>query len=204
MPANTAAGGQIGCCICLANRQAWPWATVDSLPTEGVVLESSTNGGWSWATIGSYASPDCYTWTGVALPIPAVAQAPAASFRWRQLSNDGTNYDHWALDSVIIATETTAPQIVMGPQSQRAAGGDPASLSVAAVGIPPCSYQWRLNGTDINDATASSLVWEAVQLTNAGTYSVLISNSLGAAMSSNAVLTVFVPVCTPSPDGLVS
>ena len=177
---------------------------VNNLPADGVVLECSTNGGGSWTALGNYNTSAYYNWTGVAMPIPAVAQAPAALFRWRQLSNSGTNYEHWALDNVIVGTGSMAPKIVMDPQSQNVAVGDPASLSVAAVGTPPLSYQWLLNGTNIDGATASSLVWTNIQLTNAGTYSVLVSNNLGTVLSSNAVLTVYVPVCAPPSGGLVS
>ena len=92
------------------------------------MLESSTNGGGSWTAIGNYDTTAYYNWTGVVLPIPAVAQAPAALFRWRQLSNSGANYDHWALDNVVIGTGSMAPEIVMDPQSQTVVGGDPASL----------------------------------------------------------------------------
>jgi hypothetical protein len=204
IPINTSGGGQIGFCIRLANGSAWPWAQVDDLPAEGVVLECSTNGGGSWTVLGNYDTPAYYNWTGVVLPIPAAAQAPAALFRWRQLSNSGTNYDHWALDNVVVGTGSMAPRIVMDPQSQNAAVGDPAGLNVAAVGSAPLSYQWLLNGSNISGATASSLVWTNVQLTDAGTYSVLVSNSVGSVTSSNAVLTPYVPVCAPPPAGLVS
>jgi hypothetical protein len=204
VPINTSGGGEIGFCIRLANGPGWPWTRVDNLPAEGVVLECSTNGGGSWTGIGSYDSPVYYNWTGVVLPVPLAAQGPATLFRWRQLSNDGTNYDHWALDNVVIGTGSMAPKIVMDPQSQNAAAGDPASLSVAAVGTPPLNYQWFLNGTNINGATASSLVWTNVQLTDAGSYSVLVSNSVGSTTSSNAVFTVYIPVCSPPPPGLVS
>jgi nitrogen fixation protein len=105
---------------------------------------------------------------------------------------------------VVIGTGSMAPKVVMDPQSQNAAAGDPVSLSVAAVGTAPLSYQWLLNGTNISGATASSLVWTNVQLTDAGTYSVLVSNSVGTTTSSNAVFTVYIPVCTPPPLGLVS
>jgi Concanavalin A-like lectin/glucanases superfamily/Pro-kumamolisin, activation domain/Reelin subrepeat B/Immunoglobulin domain/HYR domain/Viral BACON domain len=204
IPINTSSGGQIGFCLRLANGPAWPWAQPDNLPAEGVVLECSTNGGGSWTAIGNYDTPVYYNWTGVAFPIPAVAQAPATLFRWRQLSNSGTNYDHWALDNVVINTDSIAPQIVMDPQGQTVAAGDPASLSVAAVGTPPLSYQWLLNGTNVNGATASSLAWADVQLSDAGTYSVLVSNNLGSALSSDARLSVYVVPCAPPPPGLVS
>jgi len=133
-----------------------------------------------------------------------VAQAPAALFRWRQPSNSGTNYDHWALDNVVIGTGSMAPTIVMNPQSQNVAVGDPATLSVAAVGSPPLSYQWLMNGASISGATANSRVWTNIQVTDAGTYLVLVSNNIGSVMSSNAVLTVYVPVCAPPAPGLVS
>jgi hypothetical protein len=81
IPINTSGGGQIGFCIRLANGSAWPWAQADNLPSEGVVLECSTNGGGSWTAIGNYDTPAYYNWTGVALPVPVVAQAPAALFR---------------------------------------------------------------------------------------------------------------------------
>ena len=204
VPINTSGGGEIGFCIRLADGSGWPWTRVDNLPAEGVVLECSTNGGGSWTSIGSYDSPVYYNWTGVVLPVPLAAQGPATLFRWRQLSSSGANYDHWALDNVIIGTGLMAPKIVMDPQSQTVATGDAASLTVAAVGTQPLSYQWLLNGTNLNGATTSALAWTSVQLTDAGTYSVLVSNSVGSAMSTNAVLTVYVPVCAPPSAGLVS
>ena len=204
IPINTSGGGQIGFCIRLADGSAWPWAQVDNLPAEGVVLECSTNGGGSWTAIGSYDTPAYYNWTGVVLPVPALAQAPATLFRWRQLSNSGTNYDHWALDNVVIGTGPMAPRIVMDPQSQSVAMGNMATLSVAALGTQPLSYQWLLNSANINGATASSLILTNARLADSGTYSVFLSNSVGTATSSNAVLTVYVPVCAPPPAGLVS
>jgi hypothetical protein len=200
VPVNTAGGGEIGFCIRLANGAAWPWAQVDSLPAEGVVLETSTNGGGSWTALGNYDTSACYNWTGVALPIPVTAQGPAVLFRWRQLSNDGTNYDHWALDNVVIGSGAMAPRIVMDPQNQTVVQADSASLTVAAIGAQPLNYQWLFNGSNIIGATASSLVISNAQFADAGNYSVFLSNSVGTAVSSNAVLTVNPPPpCTPPP-----
>jgi hypothetical protein len=47
-----------------------------------------------------------------------------------------------------------------------------------------------LNGTNIIGATATSLALNNVQVSNAGAYSVRITNQFGAVTSSNAVLTV--------------
>jgi hypothetical protein len=68
-----------------------------------------------------------------------------------------------------------------------------ASLVVAASSSAPLSYQWQFYGTNIFGATNSTLTFTSVELTNAGVYSVLVSNSVGVATSSNAVLQVLPP-----------
>jgi len=204
LPINTTSGGVIGFSIRLGSGSAWPWEEVDSFPSEGVVLECSTNSGLSWVTLDQYASTAYYDWTAVTLAIPAAAQAPATLFRWRQLSHSGAIYDHWALDNVITVAEDMAPEIVAQPQSRNVAVGDPATLTVQAFGTQPLTYQWFKNATPLAGATASSLAWTNTQMTDAGTYSILVSNRVGTATSSNAVLSVYIPVCVPPSPGLVS
>jgi hypothetical protein len=64
------------------------------------------------------------------------------------------------------------------------------TYSVAAQGLPRPRYQWRCNGIPIPGAVRPSLTLTNLQLTNAGTYSVVVSNGLQTLTSSNAVLTV--------------
>lgn len=74
----------------------------------------------------------------------------------------------------------------------------------------PTSYQWMFNGTNvIPGATASSLTITNVQMANAGTYSVVLSNAYNLVSSSNALLTVL-PVLqignvivNPEPTGAI-
>jgi hypothetical protein len=84
----------------------------------------------------------------------------------------------------------TPPSIVTQPQSQAARIGWTATFTVAATGTAPLAYQWRLGGTNLAGATSSVLVLTNVQTASAGTYSVLVSNTVGSVLSSNAVLTV--------------
>jgi Concanavalin A-like lectin/glucanases superfamily/Bacterial Ig domain/Immunoglobulin domain len=78
-------------------------------------------------------------------------------------------------------------------------------FGVIAAGTQPIAYQWRLNGTNLAAATVSSLVLTNVQVAQAGAYSVLLSNSVGTLLSSNAILTVIpAPPCATPPPGLVS
>jgi hypothetical protein len=61
---------------------------------------------------------------------------------------------------------------------------------VRAAGDPPLYYQWLKDAAPIEGATAPSLVLTNLQATNAGNYSVVITNDYGSTSSSNAYLTV--------------
>ena len=105
---------------------------------------------------------------------------------------------------------TTAPQITASPASQNAFVGATVSMIVAATGSPLLGYQWQLNGTNLSNvgnisgATARILTLANLALTNAGTYTVIVSNALGSASNSNtpAVLSVSsaAPAITSSPS----
>jgi pectate lyase len=87
----------------------------------------------------------------------------------------------------------TAPSITADPASQTAAVGDPAAFDVAAAGTDPLVFQWRLGGAPISGATSATLTLPSVQLSDAGTYTVTVSNSAGAVTSNPATLTVIAP-----------
>ena len=87
-------------------------------------------------------------------------------------------------------TTTNPPVITAQPQSQGIATGNSVTFSVGVTGTAPLSYQWLFNGTNISGATTNPLTLANVQLTNAGNYSVIITNIAGSVTSSVAVLTV--------------
>ena len=102
-------------------------------------------------------------------------------------------------------TALSAPFVVTQPISQTVTVGGTAAFSVTASGTAPLNYQWQLNGSNITGATASLLTLVNVQTTDAGNYSVSVSNLVGTVNSSNAVLTVTEAAgCLPPPPGLVS
>jgi hypothetical protein len=70
---------------------------------------------------------------------------------------------------------------------------DVTSFTVIASSLTTMSYQWTLNGTNIPGATSASYSLLSVGPANAGTYTVIISNSGGSVTSSPAMLTVLAP-----------
>jgi alpha-tubulin suppressor-like RCC1 family protein len=58
--------------------------------------------------------------------------------------------------------------------------GQALTLSLAAAGLPPLQYQWQCAGTNIPGATNSGLPFSNLQLTDAGEYTLVVSNGCGA------------------------
>ena len=80
--------------------------------------------------------------------------------------------------------------------------GGTTFFTTAATGARPMSYQWRLNGANLPDATNATLVLTNAQPNQAGAYSVVASNAYGTATSSNALLTVLPMRITSEPQSL--
>jgi len=68
--------------------------------------------------------------------------------------------------------------------------GGSAAFSVSATGLEPLSYHWYFGTNSLNGLTGSEITVTNLQTTNAGSYSVIVSNSLGTLNSSNAQLVV--------------
>ena len=65
-----------------------------------------------------------------------------------------------------------------------------ATFAVVANGTQPLAYQWKRNGVNLPGATASTLTINQPQASDAGDYSVVVSNSVGSVSSAPAKLTV--------------
>ncbi len=98
-----------------------------------------------------------------------------------------------------------APSITSHPSNQTVTAGSAASFSVTATGTG-LSYQWRKDGSNIAGATSATYSIASAVAGDAGTYSVVVSNTGGSATSNNATLTVNAVVVAPSittqPDSL--
>ena len=96
-------------------------------------------------------------------------------------------------NAVLTIFAVPLPTITEQPTNQVLLVGDPLNLSVAATGTPPLQYQWLLGGNPLGGATNSTFSLNSAQLTDAGTYQVVVSGPGGSVTSSNAVVTVLVP-----------
>ncbi|MBI2947455.1 MAG: immunoglobulin domain-containing protein [Verrucomicrobia bacterium] len=68
--------------------------------------------------------------------------------------------------------------------------GQSATFSVKAVGSFPMRYLWQKDGVFISGATGSDYTIPRVQRSDAGTYTVLVSNPISSTVTSTATLTV--------------
>ncbi len=85
---------------------------------------------------------------------------------------------------------TEPPVITAQPQSQTVTVGADVTFRVSATGSPTLSYQWRFNGTAIPGAAAESYIVSSAELSDAGDYSVVVTNQAGSVISQSATLTV--------------
>ena len=91
--------------------------------------------------------------------------------------------------------DAVQPSIVSQPVSQTVTAGQAVSFTVTASGTEPLSYQSEEDGVNIRGAAAASpaLSIANVQASDAGSYAVVVSNSVGSVTSSAVTLTVNPP-----------
>lgn len=103
--------------------------------------------------------------------------------------------DNWVAASPTAGQATApepprAPTVVVQPVSRTVPPGARVVFSVSICGSRPLSYQWKRNGTEITGATESALVLPQVDMQDAGSYSVEISNAAGRVTSLPAALSL--------------
>jgi alpha-tubulin suppressor-like RCC1 family protein len=122
--------------------------------------------------------------TGSSLGLSNLSMDQAGSYSVVVSNSAGMVISSNALLTVVPFTITTQPQ------SQTVTLSGTASFTVQCESILPLSYQWRLRGTNLPGATSNPLVLANVALSQAGGYTVVVSNSAGSVLSSKAALTV--------------
>ncbi len=152
-----------------------PWSIISERGTFSTNVNQRLNTG-SWVLIG-----------------PGIYFAPGSDGFIALSNNTGEPASCAVVADAVRLIPSTSPIISSGPLDQTATAGNTATFSVSARGTPPLTYQWQFNGTNLVGATGSLLTISPVYLSNGGTYRALVTNFLGQALSSSAVLQVTPP-----------
>ena len=170
-------------------------AAVYTDPQQQTVVQGQSA---SFSVVASGTAPFNYQWRFNGSSLPGATNSTLVIAN-AQTTNAGTYkvtvWNSWGFDTSHPAdlTVNTPPSITTQPQGQAVTAGQSVSFSVVAGGIPAVSYQWSLEGAVLPGATNSTLALTNVQASNAGNYSVVVTNSVGSVTSSVAALTVSAP-----------
>ena len=135
----------------------------------------------------SSAPPSTYPWATWAI-------WQYADTNWSGGDSDVFNGTADGLGALVIGGLDTPPYFVSQPINARAADtGQSVNIAALAGGKGPLIYQWSHDGSEISGATNPTLTIASAQLTNAGSYSVIASNTFGSVTSSIVSLTVYPP-----------
>lgn len=122
-------------------------------------------------------------------PVPGGASSPDVAVT--SISNAGPTFSaSFAPYSATVISLSSAPQIVSQPNEQFTTVGGSATFSVTAAGASTLTYQWYFNGAPIDGATTSTYSISSAQASNAGTYTVTVTDSDGSITSSPVNLSV--------------
>jgi len=165
---------------------------VDALGTEAMSYQWYRNG----AALTGANSP--------VLRLTGVTIVNAGSFTVTVSNSAGDADSNAAILSVSAgAPAAVAPSIVTQPAEVTANVGSTATFAVGVDGTGPFTFQWRRDGANIPGATSAVLSFNSVALPNAGSFSVVISNSAGS-VTSTALLLVVTAASTPTPPTITS
>jgi hypothetical protein len=174
--------------------------TVDEGGTATFTVEATGTAplGYQWRRNGT----DLDGQTNATLTLMGVTQADAGPYRV-VVANSVSNV---LSDPAMLTVRVPAlpPSITQQPTNQTVDLGGTATFVVQAAGTPPLSYQWQKDGADRGGATNATLTLTNVAQLDAGTYRVLVANSVTNLLSDAATLVVRVPATLSNATATVS
>lgn len=147
-------------------------------------------------TYTNIAQMDCFDETGIRL-----GQLNAPPWRFSGTFTPGLhavsivttdNNNRTVATSRVFVCDLTGiqPPTVTSPASLTVNNGQTATLTVTATGAAPFRYQWQKDGWIMRGANQATLTIPAAHATDAGAYTVIVSNAAGNTQSAVATLTV--------------
>ncbi len=193
---------------------------VPTITTPPVAATVNAGNNATFTVAASGTAPIGYFWLKNGNPLANAGNISGANTTTLTVANTSTadtgNYSVLVSNSVSTVTSAAValtvivpPAITSQPASQTQAVGSSATFSVTATGSAPLTYRWLKNGTNLvngakySGVSSSALTVAALATTDAGNYSVAITNLAGSLTSSVAPLTVVSsPTITMPPANL--
>ena len=134
--------------------------------------------------------------TSAAYTITSASASQAGSYT---VSVNNTDYSVASnVANLTVTVPSSAPSITQQPQSESVNLGSGATFTVTGSGTPNPTYQWYFNGTAITGATNASFAISTTQASNAGQYTVTLTNQVGSITSNPATLKIIQPAVNVS------
>ena len=142
---------------------------------------------------------------GVAATIPLLVGTPTQPGNYTitlqagqppGLQNLASKIFDYTIRVAAAAQPNTAPTFTTQPAPQSITVGESITLTAAAEGTPAPAYQWQKAGTAIAGATNFIFTLTNAQLADAGTYTLVATNSVGAVTSTPVTVAVLNPPVT--------
>jgi len=181
-------------------------AVAPSISTQPASLSVTSGQNASFSVSASGSATLSYQWykdgsaltgaTASSLSLSAVSSTNAGSYTVKVSNSAGSATSSAATLSVTAAT--VAPTISSQPASLSVNAAQSAAFSVTASGTAPFSYQWYKDGSALSGATSASFSIAKVSSTDAGAYTVKVTNSAGNVTSNVANLSLTIEVLAPT------
>lgn len=166
-------------------------------PTNAIITASgpTTINYGSSVTLTANAGAAAYLWS-TSETTPAITVTASGNYSVTITDANGCSA------STNVTVTVLDPAITSQPASITNAPGENVSFTVAAVGTPALTYQWQHAGTNLPGAQSTALNLTGISFAEAGSYSVIVSNGLGSAVTSSVVtLTLIDPAILTPPAG---
>ena len=150
-------------------------------------IDVATNSGFT-SFVSGYNN--CSAGSGLSMSVSGLTPSTTYYYRVRATNSGGTSGNSGMIS---VTTTTAGPNLNSEPISLTRAVGQAASFSVTASGVGTLTYQWYKDGSSITGATSGAYAIAAVQMSDAGSYSVDVTDTTGTTHSTAATLTVTAP-----------